>query len=72
MVVPAALERVRLFAPSVSVEDIAGAVHVVSGSAIEKSAAVPGELEIIASLDPVVSLITVAVTPRLACVVGSV
>ena len=33
---------------------------------IEKSAAVPEELAMIASLEPVVSLTTVAVTPRLA------
>jgi hypothetical protein len=64
--VPAALVNVRLFAPSDSPEDISGAVHVVKGSDTEKSAAVPGELETIASLDPVESLTTVAVTPRLA------
>ena len=69
--VPAAVLKTRLFAPSDSPEDIWGAVHEVKGSDTEKSAAAPGELETIANLAPVVSLITVAVTPKPALVVGS-
>jgi hypothetical protein len=69
--VPAVVLRTILFAPSDSPEDISGAVHEVTGSATEKSAAVPEELETIANLDPVVSLTTVAVTPRPTLVVGS-
>jgi hypothetical protein len=57
---------VRELAPSDSPEDISGAVHIVKGSDTEKSALTPGELETIASLDPVESLTTVAVTPRVA------
>jgi hypothetical protein len=55
---------VRELAPSDSPEDISGAVHDVKGSDTEKSALAPAELETIASLDPVESLTTVAVTPR--------
>jgi hypothetical protein len=69
--VPFAVLRTRLFAPSDSPLVICGAVHEVKDSATEKSAAAPEELETIANLDPVVSLTTVAVTPRPALVVGS-
>ena len=64
--VPAALVKVKLLAPSDSPEDISWAVHDVYGSATEKSAAAPAEFAMSASLDPVESLTTVAVTPRLA------
>jgi len=50
----------------VSPEAICGAVHEVYGSEIEKSFAAPEALEVIANREPVESVITVAVTPRLA------
>ena len=55
--------RLMVSAASVSPDVIWGAVHDVYDDDTEKSAATPDELEIIASLDPVVSLTTVAVTP---------
>jgi hypothetical protein len=58
-----ALVMVMLLAPSVSPAGITGAVHDVYGSDIEKSAALPEVLAIIASLEPVESLTTEAVTP---------
>ena len=59
-----ALVMVILLAPSVSPAGRTGAVHEVYGSDIEKSAALPEWLEMIASLEPVESLTTEAVTPK--------
>jgi hypothetical protein len=67
VVVTPLLVNVKLFAPSVSPAGISGEDHDVPVSfaeVIEKSAAVPDAFEMIASLDPVVSLTTVAVTPK--------
>src|SRR5258708_24809654 len=67
VVVVPPLVSVKLFAPSVKplgmdCED--QDVPVEGADVIEKSAALPEELLIIASLEPVESLTTVAVTPR--------
>ena len=67
--VPTLLVKVTLFAPSVEPVGISADVQDVPlkfGVVMAKSAAVPELLAMIANLDPVASLTTEAVTPRLA------